>query len=200
MLKSRRGLTNLVTKCNLLFQSAGAIACKYSVLYMCQKLEEQGYLGDPLEHGENDLKVYLMIVYHDEIQLAISKNLIEVFKFNSENVPEEFKIKSKEQHEAISKDLLEISNNPFVNSSDVESLENKLKNLPSPAELAAEAKKEELQSDCYIGHVDDYYYVTNNNIAIDAFKYGISLATQELKIKVALTIAWNSGNNWAETH
>ena len=64
MLKSRRGLTNLVTKCNLLFQSAGAIACKYSVLYMCQKLEEQGYLGDPLEHGENDLKVYLMIVYH----------------------------------------------------------------------------------------------------------------------------------------
>lgn len=33
---------------------------------MCQKLEEQGYLGDPLEHGENDLKVYLMIVYHKQ--------------------------------------------------------------------------------------------------------------------------------------
>ena len=64
MLKSRRGLTNLVTKCNLLFQSAGALACKYAVLYMCQILENKGLLGDPFIHSEKDQKVYLMIVYH----------------------------------------------------------------------------------------------------------------------------------------
>ena len=49
---------------NLLFQSAGALACKYAVLYMCQILENKGLLGDPFIHTEKDQKVYLMIVYH----------------------------------------------------------------------------------------------------------------------------------------
>lgn len=40
--------------------------CKYSVVYMCQKLEEQNLLGNPFEHSEKDAKVFLMIVYHKQ--------------------------------------------------------------------------------------------------------------------------------------
>lgn len=51
---------------NLLFQSAGAIMCKYSVVYMCQKLEEQNLLGNPFADSVDDPKVFLMIVYHKQ--------------------------------------------------------------------------------------------------------------------------------------
>ncbi len=51
---------------NLLFQSAGAICVKYTIVGICRRLEELGMLGHPLLDTDEDMltKVYLMIVYH----------------------------------------------------------------------------------------------------------------------------------------
>lgn len=51
---------------NLLLQSAGALCVKYTIVNVCQRLEELGVLGDPLLDTEEDMasKYYLMIVYH----------------------------------------------------------------------------------------------------------------------------------------
>ena len=51
---------------NLLFQSAGAICVKYTIVGICKRLEELGMLGHPLLDSEEDTlnKVYMMIVYH----------------------------------------------------------------------------------------------------------------------------------------
>ena len=51
---------------NLLFQSAGAIAAKYAIVYTCQRLEELELLGNPLEDDEFAEKVYMMIMYHKQ--------------------------------------------------------------------------------------------------------------------------------------
>ena len=49
---------------NLLFQSAGAILAKWSVVRIAELLEEQGLLGNPFEHTTDEVKVWQMIVYH----------------------------------------------------------------------------------------------------------------------------------------
>jgi hypothetical protein len=75
---------------NLLFQGDGAIMAKWSTVFICQNLEEQGLLGNPLEHSEDDYKIYQMIVYHDECQYAAPKNLCKVKIFNTEEEAKEF--------------------------------------------------------------------------------------------------------------
>ena len=51
---------------NLLFQSAGAICVKYTLVGINRRLEELGMLGHPLVDTEEDMsnKVYQMIAYH----------------------------------------------------------------------------------------------------------------------------------------
>lgn len=51
---------------NLLFQSAGAVCVKYTLVGINRRLEELGMLGDPLLDTEEDMnnKVYQMIAYH----------------------------------------------------------------------------------------------------------------------------------------
>lgn len=51
---------------NLLFQSAGALAMKYTTIELCKQLDELDLLGDPLLHSQKDNKVFLMIVYHKQ--------------------------------------------------------------------------------------------------------------------------------------
>ena len=62
---------------NLLFQSAAALFAKYSVVEICRQLEAKGSLGDPFKNKLTDEVVWLMIVYHDEVQFAFNPSLVE---------------------------------------------------------------------------------------------------------------------------
>ena len=62
---------------NLLFQSAAALFAKYTVVECCRILEEKGLLADPFKNKLEDACVWLMIVYHDEVQFAFHPSLCE---------------------------------------------------------------------------------------------------------------------------
>lgn len=59
---------------NLLFQSAGAIMAKWSVVRIAEKLEQQNLLGNPFEDDKDAVKVFQMIVYHKLI-VALYSNV-----------------------------------------------------------------------------------------------------------------------------
>lgn len=67
---------------NVLFQSAGVIAAKYTTVLLSQYLEEEGFNLDPFV-GKPD--VCFMIEYHDECQLAIRKDLVEFMMFENKD-------------------------------------------------------------------------------------------------------------------
>lgn len=171
---------------NLLFQSAGAICFKHAVLNTCQELEQLGYLGNPLVDSENDLKVYLMILYHDELQVAVKQELLSVINFV--NTEEDLSLYNQEKDSL----TLLIDEDPTA--------KDKLKALITPAEARAIQYKLEHNLTCDIGHKDDYFYVTEENFLTSAFKRGLDKAAKDLKIKVPLGLAWNSGDSWAATH
>lgn len=86
---------------NLLFQSAGAICVKYTIVGVCRRLEELGILGDPLVDTEEDekKKVYLMIVYHDEAQFDCPEDFFKIHMYDDEK---EAKAASKEYKDSSS--------------------------------------------------------------------------------------------------
>ena len=59
---------------NLLFQGNGVIAAKWTTVGMLRRAEEQGYCVSPLKGRP---EIISMCEYHDEAQLAVSKELIE---------------------------------------------------------------------------------------------------------------------------
>lgn len=69
---------------NVLFQSGGAIAAKWSTVRLAQHMENQGILGDPLKHTKEDPKVWFMIHVHDEQQLAVHPSLLQVTNYPTE--------------------------------------------------------------------------------------------------------------------
>jgi len=90
--------------------------------------------------------------------------------------------------------------NPLLDDEEINLIKKEKKSLVHPGEIQALDFKSQINSTSDIGHKDDYYYVTENNVAIDAFEYGIKRAVEEFKLNVDLGIAWNTGLNWAETH
>lgn len=69
---------------NVLFQSGGAISVKWSLVRLAQYLEELDMLGNPFEHTKQDMKVWFLIAYHDEAQLALNPKLIDVKLYGTE--------------------------------------------------------------------------------------------------------------------
>jgi hypothetical protein len=69
---------------NVLFQSGGAIAAKWSAVRLAQAMEREGILGDPFVHTEKDHKVWWIIHMHDEQQMAAHPALLEVQSFKTE--------------------------------------------------------------------------------------------------------------------
>lgn len=49
---------------NVLFQSGGAIAAKWSSVLIAEYLADRNLLGNPFEHTKEDAKVWFMIAYH----------------------------------------------------------------------------------------------------------------------------------------
>lgn len=78
---------------NLLFQGAGATAVKYSAVGISRRLEELGLLGNVLKDTEEDEKnkIYTMIIYHDELQFDLGKDLLKLYEFDSEEEAKEAK-------------------------------------------------------------------------------------------------------------
>lgn len=77
---------------NVLFQSGGAIAAKWSAVRMAQHMENRGILGDPLMHKLEDEKVWWMIHMHDEQQMACHPKLMNVKGYSSEEAAQEAKV------------------------------------------------------------------------------------------------------------
>lgn len=70
---------------NVLFQSGGAVVAKWSTVRIAQRLEQQGLLGNPLEHTTKDLKTWMMVAMHDEVQYAVHPKLMQIQNFNSDD-------------------------------------------------------------------------------------------------------------------
>ena len=69
---------------NVLFQSGGAIAAKWSAVRLAQAMEERGILGDPFKDTIQDVKVWWLIHMHDEQQMACHPSLMTVKGFATE--------------------------------------------------------------------------------------------------------------------
>jgi len=69
---------------NVLFQSGGAIAAKWTTVNLARRLEDLGLLGDPFVDSKNAIKVWLMIEMHDEVQMATHPSLLKIKTFKTE--------------------------------------------------------------------------------------------------------------------
>lgn len=70
---------------NVLFQSGGAIAAKWTTVNLARRLEDLGLLGDPFVNNKTDVKVWLMIEMHDEVQMAVHPKLMNVVSYETED-------------------------------------------------------------------------------------------------------------------
>ena len=87
---------------NALFQSAGVICAKYVTVCLFESLEKQGYIISPFI-GKPD--VCSMIEYHDENQLYVNPELIEIKEFDDKENAKQYlanQINSSYQYSAIS--------------------------------------------------------------------------------------------------
>lgn len=75
---------------NVLFQSGGAIAAKWSAVRLAQAMEERGILGDPFKDTKKDVKVWWLIHMHDEQQMACHPSLLQIKSFATEEEAKEF--------------------------------------------------------------------------------------------------------------
>ena len=177
---------------NALFQSAGAIAAKWCIVRVAQKLEELNLLGDPFKHTKEDVKVWQMIVYHDEAQYALHKSLIKVKSFfdpqkqaDHEKALEAWKadVLAWEEAGAEGKEPKE-PKNPFE-----EEAEQWMKDNPIDGLYSA------------IGHTDSgLHYVTLPNIVSETILESIDKTVNEHDIRVPLGIEWITGKNWYMCH
>lgn len=172
---------------NLLFQSAGAILAKWAIVRIAERLEKENLLGNPFIHAKDEVKVWQMIVYHDEAQYAVHKSLLpQISSFFHPEVQKEY-----EQQVDIWK---ENGKNP--------------KEKPSnPFEKAAEDYIEQHTTDdpleqfSDIGHTDEgIYYVTHPNIVSRTIIKAIDEVVQYHNLEVPLGIAWITGRNWKMCH
>ena len=73
---------------NALFQSAGAIVGKYTLVKMFESYEKEGFKCDPFLHKDCD--ILEMIFYHDEAQLAVSPKIIDLKIFKTKDECDNF--------------------------------------------------------------------------------------------------------------
>lgn len=69
---------------NVLFQSGGAIAAKWSAVRLAQAMEREDILGDPFKHTIKEKKIWWLIHMHDEQQMAGASSLFDVKVFKSD--------------------------------------------------------------------------------------------------------------------
>lgn len=125
----------------------------------------------------------------DELQVAVSKELLDIKKFYPQEGDDKI-------HQAVIDEIIEETKNPLLDQQEIDSLLKSIKKLPLPHEVRANQYVHDNNLTCDVGHKDDYFYITEENIAIEAFRAGIKQATDQFKLRVDLGIAWNTGANW----
>jgi DNA polymerase I-like protein with 3'-5' exonuclease and polymerase domains len=177
---------------NALFQSSGAILAKWSVVRVAEKLEKLGLLGDPFLHTKEDVKVWQMIVYHDECQYALHKSLIKVKSFFDPQKQTEYEEAMKAWEASV----------VAWNESGAEGKEPKEPKNPFEEE-AEQWMKDNPIDGLYsaIGHTDSgLHYVTLPNIVSETILESIDKTVNEHDIRVPLGIEWITGKNWYMCH
>ena len=177
---------------NALFQSAGAIAAKWCIVRVAQKLEKLGLLGDPFKHTKEDVKVWQMIVYHDEAQYALHKSLIKVKSFFDPQIQAQYekdiadwKVQYAEwEASGAEGEEPKEPSNPFEKQAEQWMKDNPVDGLYSA-----------------IGHTDSgLHYVTLPNIVSETILEAIDETVKEHDIRVPLGIEWITGKNWYMCH
>ena len=177
---------------NALFQSSGAILAKWSVVRVAEKLEKLGLLGDPFLHTKEDVKVWQMIVYHDECQYALHKSLIKVKSFFDPQKQTEYEEAMKAWEASV----------VAWNEAGAEGKEPKEPKNPFEEE-AEQWMKDNPIDGLYsaIGHTDSgLHYVTLPNIVSETILESIDKTVNEHDIRVPLGIEWITGKNWYMCH
>ena len=151
---------------------------KWAVVRIAQRLEEQGLLGDPFLHSTTDVKVWPMIVYHDEVQYALHKSLIKVKSFYDPDVQSEYQLtvdKWKAEGEKGKK-----PKSPFEKEAEQWLIDNPIEGQYSD-----------------IGHLDSgLHYITLPNVISETILKAIDETVQEHNLRVPLGISWITGSNW----
>ena len=70
---------------NIAFQSGGAIFVKWAIVRITELMEQMGILGDPFMDDETAIKIFQMIVNHDEVQYAVHPKLMSVKVFKDDD-------------------------------------------------------------------------------------------------------------------
>ena len=171
---------------NLLFQSAGAIMAKWAVVRIAERLEKLGILGNPFVDSKDAVKVYQMIVYHDEVQYALHKSLVpKITSFYHEDVQKEYLAQVQAWKES-DKETKKPAN-PFEKAAE-EFLANNITDDP-------------LNQFSDIGHTDEgIYYVTHPNDVSQTIIKAIDEVVSYHDLEVPLGMAWITGLNWKMCH
>jgi hypothetical protein len=77
---------------NVLFQSGGAIAAKWSAVRLAESLEKNAILGNPFVNSGADKVVWWLVHMHDEQQLAAHPSLLSVKLFATEEEAKAFRV------------------------------------------------------------------------------------------------------------
>lgn len=180
---------------NALFQSTGAILAKWCIVRTADKLEKLNLLGDPFLHTKEDVKVWQMIVYHDEAQYALHKSLIKVKSFFDPTLQTEY----EETHSKWETAFAE-----WEESTDENKPAKGPKEPPNPFEEQAKQWMKDNPIDglySAIGHTDSgLHYVTLPNIVSETILEAIDETVTEHDVRVPLGIEWITGKNWYMCH
>lgn len=168
---------------NFLFQGNGAIMSKWSAVRIAEEFDKQNLLGDPFKHTEEDVKVWQMILYHDEVQYAIHRNLMRVKIFPKDTEEEEADFTKRKEAYAL------LSEEEKITTS-----------KPMKAQSIKEAEFRKSWTDTQLadtGHLDDgRSYIGLAGTFSDTLLKGVKVACDEQKLKVPLGISWVTGSNW----
>lgn len=171
---------------NLLFQSAGAVLAKWSLVRISEHLQKQDLLGNPFENTEKDTKVWKMIAYHDEAQYAVSRSLVETVSFFDKNLHDKYQ-KEIEIWKQNGADKKTKPINPFEKAAE--------------DFLESQKTKEPLEQFSDIGHTDSgVYYVSKPNVVSKAIVTAIDEVVKDNSLNVPLGMSWITGKNWKMCH
>lgn len=173
---------------NFLFQGNGAIMSKWSVVRIAQEFEKQGLLGDPFKHTEEDVKVWQLIVYHDEVQYAIHRKLMKVKIFPSltEEEKKQFS-EDKEKYKSLSKEEQAKVSKPL--------------DAQQKKEIEFLDSNKDLGQHSEVGHLDDgRSYIGLPGVFSETLLKGVDVACKEQELRVPLGIGWITGANWRQCH
>ena len=160
-------------------------------------MEKQNLLGDPFIHSKDDIKVFLMIQYHDEVQYAVHKSLLKVKSFFDKSIYDEYLLQLEEYKEKqkMWEENGKVGDNPKEPKQPFEQqAEQWIKDNPIDGQYSA------------IGYIHKdtpfkgLHYVTLPSPVSEIIINSIDSVVNELNVRVSLSIEWITNTNWRGCH